>query len=65
MIFGRCFHENKKKIFLERGEGRETEKERNIVGREKHHLVTSRTPQMGTKPATQACALARNRTDHP
>ena len=42
-------------FFLERGQGREKERERNIT-----------CPQLGTWPTTQACALTGNQTgDHP
>ena len=44
-------------LFLERGEGREKERERNISV----WLPLTRPP-MGTWPATQACALTGNRT---
>ena len=43
-------------LFLERGE----EKERNTDVQEKHRLVASRTPQLGTWAATQACAVTGN-----
>ena len=50
-------------LFLERGEGREKERERNVHVREKHYLVAYLAcPQLGTWPATQACALNGNRT---
>ena len=42
-------------LFLERGEGREKERERNI------NQLPLTCPQLGTWPATQACALTRNR----
>ena len=49
-------------LFLER-EGKEKERERNISVQEKHQcVVASRTPSVGTWPATQACALTRNWT---
>ena len=44
-------------LFLERGEGREKERERNI------NVWLPLTP--GTWPATQACALTGNRTRDP
>ena len=44
-------------LFLERGEGRE----RNINVRNIHQLPLTR-PQLGTWPATQACALTGNGT---
>ena len=44
-------------LFLEKGEGREKERERNISVRQKHGSVAFRTC-----PVTQARALARNRT---
>ena len=44
-------------LFLERGEGREKEKERNIS------VWLPLTPHLlGTWPATMACALTGNRT---
>ena len=47
-------------LFLERGEGREKEKERNTgVWSPLSH------PKLGTWPATQACALTRNLTSDP
>ena len=47
-------------LFLERGEGREKEKEGNI---DVWLLLTC--PQQGTQPTTQACALTGNRTSNP
>ena len=47
-------------LFLERGEGKEKERERNISVR-----LLLVCPLLGTSPATQACALAGNRTDDP
>ena len=44
-------------LFLERGEGREKEKERNI-----NVWLPLVRPLLGTWPATQACALTGNRT---
>ena len=44
-------------FFLDRGEGREKERERNI----RVWLPLTRPP-LGTWPATQACALTGNRT---
>ena len=42
-------------LFLERGEGREKERERNISVREKHQSVASHvSPDQGPEPATQA-----------
>ena len=54
-------HKNfsKKILFLGRGEGREKERERNNV------LLPLVCPALGTWPATQACALTRNRTGDP
>ena len=47
-------------LFLERGEGREKERERNIS-----RLLTLVRPLLGTWPATQACALTGNQTSYP
>ena len=47
-------------IFLERVEGREKERERNINVR-----LPLMWPSLGTWPATQACALTGNRTGDP
>ena len=44
-------------LFLEKGEGREKERERNI-----HVWLPLMRPLLGTWPATQACALTGNRT---
>ena len=44
-------------LFLERGEGREKERERNI-----DMWLPLACPQLGSKPATQACTLTGNRT---
>ena len=54
-------------LILERGEGREKERERNIDVREKHQLVTFFPIRAltGTEPTTQACALTGNRTQEP
>ena len=50
-------------LFLERGEGREKERERNIDVREKRQSIASHThPNWGSKPATWACALTGNWT---
>ena len=54
-------------LFLERGEGREKERERNIM---KETSICKRninwfllaSPQLGTWPTTQACALTGIRT---
>ena len=46
-------------LFLERGDGRQREGEKN------QYVVASRVPQLGTWPATQACALTGNRTGDP
>ena len=43
-------------LFLERGEGREKERERNV-----DQLPLAR-PQLGTWPSNQACALTGNPT---
>ena len=47
-------------LFLERGEGREKERERNI-----NVWLPLTRPQLGTWPATQACALTGNQTSGP
>ena len=47
-------------LFLERGEGREKERERNISV-----WLPLTLPQLGTSPATQACALTGNWTCDP
>ena len=44
-------------LFLERGEGREKEGERNISV-----WLPLACPELSTQPTTQACALTRNRT---
>ena len=44
-------------LFLERGEGREKDRERNISV-----WLPLTCPQLGTWPTTQACALSGNRT---
>ena len=44
-------------LFLERGEGKEEERERNI-----NVWLPLARPQMGTWPATQACALTGDPT---
>ena len=44
--------------FLERGEGREKERERNI------DRFLLHVPQPATRSATQVCALIGNRTSH-
>ena len=53
-------------LFLDRGGGREKERERNIDMQETHRSVASCTttppPPLGTWPTTQACALTGNRT---
>ena len=46
-------------LFLEKGEGREKERERNNV------WLPLIRPQLGTWPITQACALTENRTSDP
>ena len=43
-------------LFLERGEGREKKRKRNI-----NVLLLLMSPQLGTWPAVQACALNGNR----
>ena len=48
-------------LILERGEGREKERERNIGARNVDWLPLAR-PQPGTRPKIQACALTGNRT---
>ena len=47
-------------LFLERGEGREKERERNIIV-----WLPLKHPPLGTWPATQACALTGNQTGDP
>ena len=47
-------------LFLERREGKEKERERNING-----WLPLVHPQEGTQPATQACALTGNPTRDP
>ena len=47
-------------LFLERGEGRENERERNI-----NVWLPLLHPQLGTQPAPQACALTGNQTSDP
>ena len=47
-------------LFLERGEGRETERERHI-----NVWLPLVCPQLGIWPATQACALTGDQTSHP
>ena len=46
--------------FLERGEGREKERKRNI-----NVWLPLMRPLLGTWPITQACALTGNRTGEP
>ena len=43
-------------LFLERGEGRQKERERTIIMRE----ISISCLLYGTEPTTQACALTRN-----
>ena len=45
-------------LFLERGEGREKEREKNI-----NVLLPLACPQLGTWPVTQACPLTGNQTN--
>ena len=47
-------------LFLERMEGREKERERDINERETLIDCLLYTPQLGSEPATQACALTWN-----
>ena len=47
-------------LFLERGEGREEERERNI-----NVWLALTRPLLGTWPTTQSCALTENRTGSP
>ena len=47
-------------LFLQKGEGREEERERNI-----NVWLPLMCPLLGTWPATQACALTGNRTGDP
>ena len=50
-------------LFLERGQGREKDRERNIEVREKHQSVChSHAPPTRDLVATQACALTENWT---
>ena len=47
-------------LFLERGEGREKEREKIISV-----WLAFTCPLLGTRPTTQACALTGNRTGNP
>ena len=47
-------------FFLERGEGKEKKRERNI-----NVCLLLMHPILGTWPATQACAMTRNQTSDP
>ena len=47
-------------LFLERGGRREKERERNI-----NVWLPLACPPLGTRPATQACALTGNQTGYP
>ena len=47
-------------LFLERGEGRQKERDRNI-----NVWLPLARPLLGTSPATQACALTGNQTSDP
>ena len=47
-------------LFLERGEGKEKERERNI-----NEWLPLACPLLGTWPATQACALTGNPAHDP
>ena len=47
-------------LFLDRGEGREKKRERNI-----NVWLPLVCPQLATWPVTQACALTRNQTGDP
>ena len=51
-------------LFLERGERREKERERNTDVREKHQSVASCTCHDQIKPPAQACALTGNQTNN-
>ena len=51
-------------LFLDRGEGREKEGEKHLCKRYIDQLPPPR-PQLGTWPATQACALTGNQTSDP
>ena len=56
------------KFFLlipERGKGRKREEEKHEHERETSTGCLSHTPQLGTEPATQACALTGNPTCDP
>ena len=50
-------------LFLERGERREKERQKNTNVQEIHRLVASQ-PQLETWPTIQACALTGNRTSN-
>ena len=53
-------------FFLERGGGREKERERNICVCERNiNRLPPARPQLGICPATQARALTENQTDNP
>ena len=54
------FFEKRLYLFLERGEGREGERERNITV-----WLSLMCPPLGTWPSTQACALTGNQTSDP
>ena len=51
-------------LFLERGEGREKEKERNTNCERYIDQLPLPHPQVGTWPTTQECALTGNQTNH-
>ncbi|KAF6073454.1 hypothetical protein HJG60_009578 [Phyllostomus discolor] len=51
--------------YLQRGEGREKVRERNINVRNTHRLPLPHTPTTGTRPTTQAHTLTGNRTSDP
>ena len=59
-LFHHSFFKDVIYLFLERREGREKERERNI-----HVWLPLLRPLLGTWPATQACALTGNRTADP
>ena len=49
-------------LFLERGERWEKEREKNIMCKRNSNWLPLSHPQLGTQPATQACALTGNGT---
>ena len=59
-LFSSFFKKGFTYLFLERGEGKEKERETNISV-----WLPLMRPLLGTKPATQACALTGNQTSDP